>query len=406
LTPNNISFLQDFTLGTSSSQKNPLYPIKLEIPIEVSRSYLISTDERKTTLNDVNWGGYFTSSFSGTHNLYWKFDSQVVDNVLNISTSSTLDNTISNKFSYGYFTSSSAGTYSFVNWDIDSKASGYKVNISTFSSYDVSVPNYTDYNLGPTTSMPFFLVTATHAYLYVYGLTPTTKYYWKVEKLDTGYTDLHLGTQSQSPDFVAGLTQNSYYVTGLSPSTMYYYNVDSTFTYQNTFTTDVSGTSSANWFIDNEVTSYVLDISTASNFDNYQSILVGTTSGPYFTISGSTGSFKFSGLSASTNYYYRVMKQNGEYRQLKYKLDLYKDSYLGKIIEREIFTPDVKYLVQNRQYASVVGSRKTYLEVYKKNISMPSGFATASIFAYDNPSYTEDQNLLIRYEQAVAYLNY
>ncbi len=92
-------------------------------------------------------------------------------------------------------------------------------------------------------------------------------------------------------------------------------------------------------------------------------------------------------------------------RFLNYKLEVTKSNYLGKIIENEVYTPDASYLVQNKQYARVVGARKTYLEVYKVDNSMPSGFATASIFAYDNLMTTEEQNLLTRYSQAIDYLN-
>jgi hypothetical protein len=62
-------------------------------------------------------------------------------------------------------------------------------------------------------------------------------------------------------------------------------------------------------------------------------------------------------------------------------------------------------LVQNKRFSSLVGARKTYLEVHKKNILMPSGYATASIFAYDDLFFTEDSNLLTRYTQAINYLN-
>jgi len=112
-----------------------------------------------------------------------------------------------------------------------------------------------------------------------------------------------------------------------------------------------------------------------------------------------------SGLSASTKFYVRIQKLIGKFAYLNYKLNLFKDPYLGKIIEREVFTEDARYLVTNRRFASLVGARKTYLEVYKKNVLMPSGYATASIFAFDDLGYTEDSNLLTRYLQAINYLN-
>lgn len=88
-----------------------------------------------------------------------------------------------------------------------------------------------------------------------------------------------------------------------------------------------------------------------------------------------------------------------------YKLQITKSNYLGKIIENEVFTPDAKYYIQNKQYARVVGARKTYLEVYKVDGTTPTGFATASIYAYDDLTKSEEQNLLIRYTQAIDYLN-
>jgi hypothetical protein len=81
------------------------------------------------------------------------------------------------------------------------------------------------------------------------------------------------------------------------------------------------------------------------------------------------------------------------------------NGYLGKIIEREVYTPDTKYFIQNKQYASITGSRKTYLEVYKVDSFNPTGFATASIYAYDNFDLPEDQNLITRYSNAIDYLN-
>jgi hypothetical protein len=88
-----------------------------------------------------------------------------------------------------------------------------------------------------------------------------------------------------------------------------------------------------------------------------------------------------------------------------YKLEFSKSNYLGKIIEREVYTPDTKYFIQNKQYASITGSRKTYLEVYKVDSFNPTGFATASIYAYDNFDLPEDQNLITRYSNAIDYLN-
>ena len=89
----------------------------------------------------------------------------------------------------------------------------------------------------------------------------------------------------------------------------------------------------------------------------------------------------------------------GSYKYYNYKVDVIKDSLLGTIKEIEILNPDYKYLLQNKQYASLLGNRITYLEAQRKIDG------TASIFNYDNPSYNEQQNLLVRYQMAVKYLN-
>jgi hypothetical protein len=89
----------------------------------------------------------------------------------------------------------------------------------------------------------------------------------------------------------------------------------------------------------------------------------------------------------------------GSYKYYNYKVDVIKDSLLGTIKEIEILNPDYRYLLQNKQYASLLGNRITYLEAQRKIDG------TASIFNYDNPSYNEQQNLLVRYQMAVKYLN-
>ena len=89
----------------------------------------------------------------------------------------------------------------------------------------------------------------------------------------------------------------------------------------------------------------------------------------------------------------------GSYKYYNYKVDVIKDSFLGTIKEIEILNPDYKYLLQNKQYASLLGNRITYLEAQRKIDG------TASTFNYENPSYNEQQNLLVRYQMAVKYLN-
>ncbi len=310
--PTNKSFLQDFFIGTQSNKKNPNQPVKLDLPTDVTRQYVIYTEERQNLLRDF------------------------------------INNTAT-----GSFTSSELGVGS-ASWASMSQARDYIIDVSTFSNFQSLIP---------------------------------------------GYGTVSLGTES-----------NFTYINGLSASTFYYWKVSTQFSYNNSFTSSVTGAGTTSWIIDPTVTGYVIDVSTYSNFiyytSGFQNIEIGTTSqAPNYIVSGNTASFGFSGLSASKKYYVRIQKKVGKFATLNYKLNLFKDPYLGKIIEREIFTEDATYLVRNKRFSSLVGARKTYLEVYKKNILMPSGFATASYFAYDDIGYTEDSNLLTRYFQAINYLN-
>ena len=314
--PINRSFLQDFFVGTQSNQINPNTSIKLEIPTDVVRDYVIYTEERQNLLRDF------------------------------------VDNTTT-----GSFISSPLGVGS-ASWASMSQARNYIIDVSTFSSFESVMPGYGTVSLGN----------------------------------DSSFT----------------------YINGLSASTLYNWRVRTQFSYLETFTSSVSGSGTASWVVDPTVSAYIVDVSTYSSLEsflpNFQDITLGiTTEEPSYIISGSgstfTASFGLSGLSASTKFYVRIQKLVGKFAYLNYKLDLFKDPYLGKIIEREVFTEDSRYLVRNKRFASLVGARKTYLEVHKKNILMPSGYATASIFAYDDLVFTEDSNLLTRYTQAINYLN-
>jgi hypothetical protein len=92
-------------------------------------------------------------------------------------------------------------------------------------------------------------------------------------------------------------------------------------------------------------------------------------------------------------------EERPDYKFLNYKVDVVKDSLLGQIVENEIYTQDAKYLIQNKQYASLIGARKTYLEVYKV------GGTNSYIIVTDSPSLSEQQNLLNRYKIAIDILN-
>ena len=115
----------------------------------------------------------------------------------------------------------------------------------------------------------------------------------------------------------------------------------------------------------------------------------------------------------------RTISGTNSLTKLFYKFEVTRDSYLGEIRENEIYTPLAGYLVQNREYAKLIGARKTYLEVSKKEaplnpinasfstikITTAPGFFATYIFNYDDSNFTEDYNLLVRYQQAISYLN-
>lgn len=81
--------------------------------------------------------------------------------------------------------------------------------------------------------------------------------------------------------------------------------------------------------------------------------------------------------------------------------DIYVDSdnsNLGKIVELDQFSSDSKYYLQNKQFAKIIGTKVTYLEVTKFG-------ATSSIIVNSSlPNASEDTNLLNRYKIAVDYL--
>lgn len=81
-----------------------------------------------------------------------------------------------------------------------------------------------------------------------------------------------------------------------------------------------------------------------------------------------------------------------------YKLSLEKTPLLGQIYEVDTYTPNVNYLMQNKQYARLVGERRVYLEVTK------TGTTFSVYFDYENPALSDDSNLINRYTSAINYL--
>jgi hypothetical protein len=90
-----------------------------------------------------------------------------------------------------------------------------------------------------------------------------------------------------------------------------------------------------------------------------------------------------------------VYRDSTEYN---YRLNITKDPFLGTIEEFDTYSQNAKYLLQDKQYARLIGERKYYLIVTKVGATQSFGVI------YDNPSLSEDSNLLERYRLAIDYL--
>lgn len=69
---------------------------------------------------------------------------------------------------------------------------------------------------------------------------------------------------------------------------------------------------------------------------------------------------------------------------------------LGQIYEVDQYSQDAKYLIENKEFAKLMGSRKIFLDVVKNGV-------TTRIDA-DNDALSADQNLLNRYTLALNIL--
>jgi hypothetical protein len=67
----------------------------------------------------------------------------------------------------------------------------------------------------------------------------------------------------------------------------------------------------------------------------------------------------------NTEYLIKVLMEDSSIYY--HKLTISYNPYLGKIIEKDIWNKDVKYYIQNGEYARVIGERTTQLEVFKNN---------------------------------------
>ncbi len=85
-----------------------------------------------------------------------------------------------------------------------------------------------------------------------------------------------------------------------------------------------------------------------------------------------------------------------DFMEINYKLDTTKDNLIGQIIEIDTYTQDIKYLLENKLYARLIGEVRYFLEVHKNGV--------ISIVSDEDPYLSFDQNLLNRYNLALDIL--
>lgn len=87
-----------------------------------------------------------------------------------------------------------------------------------------------------------------------------------------------------------------------------------------------------------------------------------------------------------------------EYKKFNYKVSVTRNTLLGQIKEIDTLSDDSKYYLQNKQFARLIGTRVTYLEVTK------TGATQSLIIQTELANASEDTNLVNRYKIAVDYL--
>jgi len=86
------------------------------------------------------------------------------------------------------------------------------------------------------------------------------------------------------------------------------------------------------------------------------------------------------------------------FSRYNYKVSVTRNTLLGQIKEIDTLSDDSKYYIQNKQFARLIGTRVTYLEVTK------AGATSSFIIDTELPNSSEDTNLVNRYKIAVDYL--
>ncbi len=94
----------------------------------------------------------------------------------------------------------------------------------------------------------------------------------------------------------------------------------------------------------------------------------------------------------------KLYKAKGVYQ---ISFDIFRESnndLLGSILEKEEFGGNTNYYIKNKQYARLIGERKTFIEVMKDTDINPT------LIDEVDPNLTELQNLYTRYKNAIEYL--
>lgn len=112
----------------------------------------------------------------------------------------------------------------------------------------------------------------------------------------------------------------------------------------------------------------------------------------------------------------KILDSNDVY-QISY--DIFKESNsenIGKIIEIEQYSESSKYYYQNKQFAKIIGSKITYLQVFKTGstscviVGDKNKCINSDLMYYnwlqntDDIKLSEDLNLINRYKIAIEYL--
>ena len=100
------------------------------------------------------------------------------------------------------------------------------------------------------------------------------------------------------------------------------------------------------------------------------------------------------------DYLIRTYRRNS-FDVYNYRMVLSRNVLLGQIQEVDSFGNDTRYYLQNRQFAKLMGTRKTFLDIIKIISPTQSSFTQSTS---NDASITEDQNLLNRYTFAIGFL--